>query len=239
MHYELGMVTIYGTGPDGPQLWRASRMSPQGLSEFWTGVRVKDSLNDKQATRGLDRALSSLQELGWECIGRSLSIGRGNPCANAIVRKAIARGPSYEYSFVSLIFTEPQEKGTWFSKPDLLDNVVVILVTPEGAIETSRERLSGEPGAAPTFIEALVKDLYSDGWKRVGSDQSINSLDIILVREIQNQDDAAGGEREVSQSQKEDQDPLTVLERLAKLRDMGAISNDEYDEKKTELLKRL
>ena len=138
-----------------------------------------------------------------------------------------------------MIFTEPQEKGTWFSKPDLLDNVVVILVTPEGAIETSRERLSGEPGAAPTFIEALVKDLYSDGWKRVGSDQSINSLDIILVREIQNQDDAAGGEREVSQSQKEDQDPLTVLERLAKLRDMGAISNDEYDEKKTELLERL
>lgn len=100
------------------------------------------------------------------------------------------------------MLSEPEDKGGWFSKPpDLLEDVVVTLVTPGGATETNRERVSGEPGAARRRLEAWVKDLCSDGWQKVG-DQSIEpwQRDITLVREIQNQDTDVGGKRNVSQS---------------------------------------
>lgn len=72
MHYEFGILSISSAASGDPYKCRAHRMSPQGFSEFWTGDRVNDPLNPKQANRGIDQALRSLQNWGGSVLGAIL-----------------------------------------------------------------------------------------------------------------------------------------------------------------------
>ena len=92
------------------------------------------------------------------------------------------------------------------------------------------------PESESSRMQALIDDYISDGWQEVGEPWS---TDRTLVRPIVNQGNDNGGDMIPDQSRGQDQDPLMVLERLAKLKDTGAISEDEYEQKKTELLSRL
>ena len=109
-------------------------------------------------------------------------------------------------------------------------------VGPRGVTTSRRERV-GE-GAVGTE-QAWVKDLQSHGWQLVGETAYFGQY--VLFRELPGHGSTGGGAKIAPKSHGagEGQDPLETLERPAKLRAMGAISEDEYEAKKTELLGRL
>jgi len=198
---------------------------------FWSGDFV-DANNSRRLRQGLERALGSLLELGWECIGRDIQIG---PYMHrrALIRKPMEGGPTYEFIVTGGTLIDGERKN-WFSKSEDISLLTITQLSPTGARVITNERVT--PESESSRMQALIDDYISDGWQEVGEPWS---TDRTLVRPIVNQGNDNGGDMIPDQSRGQDQDPLMVLERLAKLKDTGAISEDEYEQKKTELLSRL
>lgn len=238
--YEYAVVSIYGTLEE-PSVMKvkAHRLTPQGHVLFWTGVRVKDPLNAKQSTKGLDRALGSLLDLGWECIGRDLRcLGHGIPEGHALIRKYVESGPVFEYAVLSWSMEE-KKKGGLFSRSVDEQIAEATVISPQGAI-TIKQKLLDNSESSDECLDAFGDELFSDGWQEVakhGGDYT--GSEKFLVREIQAQNNVTGGARNQPKEQGGNQDALAVLEGLAKLRDAGAISEEEFEAKKTEILSRL
>lgn len=225
MYYELGWLKLR-QNEDSTMEFHPERFTPQGPVSFasCSAWSANDLGKPERYRQRFEEALGAVRGLGWE----RCSSSNGN-----LIRRALETAPTHEYCSPDHS-PAGSKKGGLFSKEIYFYNVEVDVATPQGWSGIRSERVEGFDEAF-SRLSSIKADLHSEGWRETEHGG-------ILVREIRIQDsDVTRAARETRDEEPQggSQDPLAVLERLAKLRDTGAISEEEYAAKKTEMLGRL
>lgn len=211
-HYEF-CRTNNRTLDDGRMQVYAQRATPEGWVDLTSGQPFKPSGRlEQQFQSGLEALANTLCGSGWSRIQNS------NYFARAI--ETTAGEEQYEFAVATWGFGESVKTGL-FGKEKHTYRADASMLTPQQLVYIEERAPLPDLAGAITATETLKSRLLNEGWATADDD--------LLKRPVESQAEPRNAGPTGNSS-------VEILKQLAELRDAGVLTEEEFQQKKSQIL---